>query len=725
MAEIHIDFETRSAVDLRKTGVHRYAEDITTDIWCMAWCFDGEGPGLWRPGEDPPPEVVAHIATGGPLVAHNANFELTLWDQVLTRRYGFPPAPIEQWRCTMAAAYAMALPGALGDAAGALGLDEAKDVAGHRLMLSMAKPRKVVGKLPATSFNSTGAKEKVSDEGWQEFIGADGLPLKILWWVDPDRLHRLYAYCAQDVRTEMALDKRLLRLRPEEQRLWHLDQRINARGVHVDETACLSAIEIVEKAREEANREMKVASNYEVASTTAVAQIIAFLEARGVKLEGLAKDQVTEMLARDDLAPECRRVLELRQQGARMATTKIQALLNGRSRDGRAKGLLQYHAASTGRWGGRRFQPQNLKRPDADQATIDFLIDTLRRPMKPAERYAVFSALVDDPIEALGDCVRGLVVAPPGRAMGAADFANIEGRVLAWLAGENWKIEAFKAYDAGTGPDLYKVAYSSSFGVPVEGVSKDKRQIGKVQELALGYQGGPGAFQAMARGYGIDIGARCDEILDVADPALADEAWDAWETYGRKSGMAESNWIAAEVIKRAWRGSHSATVALWADIEEAAIRAVQQPGTVFTLGRLRFRVSGSFLFMQLPSGRCLCYPYPKVEAKRTPWGSTKDLVTFFGQDTLTRKWGRTSTYGGKLTENAVQAIARDLLAEALVRLEDAGVDTVLHVHDEAVFHADPGVEDCEHVCSLMSQVPGWAEGLPVATEGWIGERYRK
>jgi len=309
--------------------------------------------------------------------------------------------------------------------------------------------------------------------------------------------------------------------------------------------------------------------------------------------------------------------------------------------------------------------------------------------------------------------------------MGAADFANIEGRVLAWLTGESWKLDAFRAYDADTGPDLYKLAYSRSFSKPIDRVTKDDRQIGKVEELALGFQGGPGAFRAMQASYGVDIGAEYDKLVGIAVPHLVDEAHDAWETYGKKSRMAEHDWIAAEIVKRAWRAEHPATVAFWADIEEAAVRAVRSPGATLTLGRLKLRMSGSFLFMQLPSGRTLCYPYPKVEQKTTPWGSRKELVTFFGQDTVTRKWGRTSTYGGKLTENAVQAIARDLLAEALLRLDEHDIETVLHVHDEAVFYADDDVESCGEVCRIMEILPEWATGLPVVAEGWVGERYRK
>lgn len=714
-ADLHIDYETRSAVDLRKTGVHVYAEDVTTEVWCAAYAFDGD-PKLWVPGDPCPYEILEHAVTGGTFVAHNAAFEIAIARGVLTARHGWPEIPVAQWRCTMAQSYAMAMPGALEDAAAAFGLEQRKDMDGRRLILAMAKPRKVIGQLPATSKIDA----EPDADGWQRFIGADGLVLKIQWWVDDARRQKGMAYCQQDVRTERALDERTLRLRPAEQALWVLDQKINNRGVVVDEEVCHAANAIVDRARKRNQKEIRDLTDYRVTTTTNVNQIRAWLTEQGVFLENLAADQVKEALARDDISPVTRRVLELRQMGARMSVAKVNSLLAGTSLDGRARGLLQYHAASTGRWGGRRFQPQNLKRPDKSMKPLtDTAIELLR-----ARDYETFESVFDDPIEAISNLIRGFVCAPEGQQMGAADFANIEGRVLAWLAGEAWKLDAFRAYDAGTGPDLYKLAFHKSFGVPLDRIEDEDRQVGKVQELALGYQGGPGAFQAMARGYGVDIGARYDEISALAGPLL-DESEDAFAAYGRKSGMHKRNWVAAEIVKRGWRAGHPRTVSFWSNLEDAALDAVRQPGAVATCGRLRLRVRGSFLWMVLPSGRALCYPYPKIQNKRTPWGSTKEMVTFFGQDTYTRKWGRTSTYGGKLVENATQAVARDLLAESIVRLEEQGVEVVLHVHDENVFYLPLTVDNCEHICATMSDSAAWAEGLPVAAEGWVGQRYRK
>ena len=298
------------------------------------------------------------------------------------------------------------------------------------------------------------------------------------------------------------------------------------------------------------------------------------------------------------------------------------------------------------------------------------------------------------PMSVLSSCLRGMIRAAPGCDLLAADYANIEGRGLAWLAGEDWKLDAFRAYDAGTGPDLYKVSAHRIYGTPVADVTKDQRQIGKVAELACGYQGGVGAFQRMAQTY----------LVKVADEL-------------------------ADTIKTKWREAHPATVAYWYDLETACYAAVSTPGAVLTAGargrQVAFRVKGSFLWCKLPSGRVLCYPYPKMKPVETPWGEIKDQVHYMHVDGLSNKWVETHTYGGKLAENVTQAICRDLLAYSIRQAEDAGYPVVLHVHDEVVAEVPKGFGSLEEFEEICARTPAWADGLPVVTEGWRGERYRK
>lgn len=315
----------------------------------------------------------------------------------------------------------------------------------------------------------------------------------------------------------------------------------------------------------------------------------------------------------------------------------------------------------------------------------------------------------------------------------AADYANIEGRVLAWLAGEQWKLEAFQAYDAGTGPDLYKVAYGRSFGVDPSAIGKTdpRRQIGKVMELALGYQGGPGAFAAMGKQYNVNIGDSYELVVDNAPEALADKALKAWLARGKRSGMTERAWVAAEVIKLLWREAHPNVTTFWWNLQDAALEALDQPGTVVTCGPVKFRKAGSFMFLQLPSGRALVYPYPRPAMKEMPWDgddgrpAMRRVFSYKGVDSYTRKWTDCYAYGGLWAENVTQAVARDLLAEAVVRLEEANYPVVLTVHDEVVSEVARSYGSVEEFCAIMTANPAWAAGCPVTAEGWEGERYRK
>jgi DNA polymerase bacteriophage-type len=671
------DFETYSEIDLRLAGLHNYATHSSTGAHCMSYGPDPEHVKTWVEGEAFPEDLTAHIESGGIITAWNAAFEWAIWNLCCVRKYGWKPLPISQVRCSMVRAYAMALPGALEDAAPALGVGQRKDQEGHRIMLQLSKPKK------------------------------DGS----MWRRDASTLEKffkMYEYNRQDVRTELACLDRLMELSPSETLLWELDHKINNRGVLCDLPSIEKAIAIVEAEQKRLNAEMLKVTGGVVGSCNEVQMLGKWIKSRGVEMDGLAKADVLSALAEDDEETETwgipmpsavRRALELRQEAAKSSTAKLVAMRNKASADGRLRNTHQYHAASTGRWAGRGFQPQNLSRP--------------REGIKYEDIEIMFSMLDDKEMldlfygpsmAAVADCVRGMLIAGKGNELVACDFSAIEARGLAWLAGQESVLQVFKTHGL-----IYEYAAASIYHVLLAEVTKDQRQKGKVVTLSMGYQGGVGAFQAMAKNYGVKV-----------PDAEADE------------------------IKKAWRAANQKIVQYWYDLESAVISAMRNNGVVSAgpIGRqIKFRKSGSFLWALLPSGRALCYPYPELRMVMTPWGEEKEQLTFMTIIDQTQKkkakvlsdpnakgrWQRVSTYGGSLAENMTQAIARDLLAEAMVAIETEGIDLVFHVHDEAVaevkqFRAQYALERME---TLMSTPPVWAKGLPLAAEGWHGKRYRK
>jgi DNA polymerase len=667
----HLDLETRSSCDLKACGLDVYSKDPTTDVHCAAYAFDDEPVQIWTAAQPCPERLRQHIEAGGLVYAHNAAFEIALTNEVLAKRHDWPTLKPEQCRCTMCMAYAMALPGSLENAAPAVGLTERKDGLGKRVMLKLCKPN-------------------VNNEFWTPETA-------------PDDFRKLYAYCKTDVEVERALHHRLMELSEQEQAVWTLDHKINQNGILVDLGAIGKALALVAQEKTRLDGEILKVTGGVVGSCTEVQLLVKWIKSQGVKITGLAKADVLDALGGDDLPPQVRNALELRKEAAKSSTAKLVAMRDRAAGDGRIRGIHQYHGASTGRWAGRGVQTQNLPRcrPGIKPQDVEDIIAHL-------DSRDYIDTFYGPTLDALSDSLRGMIIAPPGKDLVAVDFSNVEGRVLAWLAGENWKLEAFKNFDRGVGPDIYKLAYSRSFGIPVNEVTKEQRQIGKVMELALGYGGGVGAFQSMAKNYNVHF---------------TDEQ--------------------ADQIKVAWRKAHPRIVAYWSGLEAALYTLTSgRPMTVglgYGPGRsVTFKKAGSFLWCQLPSKRVLCYPYPEIREVTTPWGEDKDALTYMTvvsnvkakilpDPSASGTWKRISTYGGSLAENVTQAVARDILAEAMLRLDQQGAKIVAHVHDEAVIEiAHDAPEDAlKRIEAIFAEAPSWAVGLPMAAAGFRAKRYQK
>jgi DNA polymerase len=394
-----------------------------------------------------------------------------------------------------------------------------------------------------------------------------------------------------------------------------------------------------------------------------------------------------------DLPPAVEAALRLRREAAKSSTAKLVAMKERASSDGRVRGIHQYHGAATGRWAGRGIQAQNLPRGNLQPHEAEDAIDHLH------DRTYI-DVMYGQPLDVVSSCVRGMIVPAPGYELASIDFSAIEARVLAWLAGQESVLQIFQTHGK-----IYEHAAAGIYRVPMEQVTKAQRQIGKVSILALGYGGGVGAFQSMARNYNVKV-----------DDAEADE------------------------IKAAWRAANPAIVQYWYGLENAAIAALTRGGkhSAGAKGReVTYVKSGSFLWCKLPSGRVLCYPYPEIRTVTTPWGAEKDALTYMTVVDPSRKlkllpdpnakgqWQRISTYGGSLAENSCQSVARDLLADAMLRFQHCDANIVMHCHDEIVVEVKRGENKVAELEALMSELPTWAIGMPVSAEGWQRKRYGK
>ena len=641
-----IDLETYSSVDIGKAGVFKYVDSPDFTILLLAYAWN-DGPvhvlDLTNPEDHIETQdiISALVDPDTVKVAHNSAFERAC----LTRWLGGKELPAEEWEDTMVLAAMNGLPMSLDAAGAALQFQKQKMKEGTSLISYFCKPCKPT----ITNGGRTRNLPRHAPEKWERFV----------------------EYCRRDVEVEQAIYYRLkdFPVPDWERRVWALDARINERGVLVDRDLVNAAIDVDQEFTDTHRAEMKRLTGLD--NPNSVAQLKEWLAAVGVDCESLNKATVSD-LKKTVTDPTIRRVLELRQLLGKTSTKKYQAMVEAAGQDDRVRGLLQYYGAGrTGRWAGRLVQVQNL--PQNHLADIDKVRELVReRDLESLE--LVFDSVPD----VLSQLIRTAFVAKPGHTFLVSDYAAIEARVIAYLAGEKWRMDVF-----AQGGDIYCSSASQMFKVPVEkhGVNGHLRQKGKIAELACGYGGGVGALKA----FGAD-----------------------------KMGLTEAE---MQQIVDQWRAASPTIPRFWRDTENAAKRALENPGRMFTLPcGVKYRKDADALRCQLPSGRVLSY-----------WGARLDndgSICFMGQNQTTRKWEKTETWGGKLVENIVQAFARDCLAVALLRLDEAGYAITFHVHDEIIAEAPDGSR-WEDMADIMGQPIDWAPGLLLRGDGYDTKFYMK
>lgn len=701
---LFMDLETYSTEDLAKVGAYRYAEKAYPILW--GYAIDKAPAKVWDTAEEPMPKELKaawELAcdpedTTVRVVMHNG----MMFDRLVLRERGFGDLPPEKVIDTMTLAYESALPGSLEGLCEVFKLpaDKAKDKDGKNLIKLFCMPNE---------------KALVKTCG----LPADGHTF-------PEEWARFKNYCRLDVESmrEVFLHLPVSNLTPQEVQYAAVDAKINDRGFDVDVSLAQAAVEAGDAVKARLAKELSELTDGKVTAATQTMALAKYItDECGYPIGSVNKQSVDAAFADEYLPEQARRILENRTAYGRSSVTKYQVLLNGVNADGRLRGTLQFRGASrTGRFSGRRFQGQNLPRPTMSNADIEEAIN-LCKTGQLSEKYS------GKELDVLANLLRGVITAPAGKKLVVADYSNVEGRVLAWLAGADWKLQAFRDFDNGHGHDLYKVAYSRAFNVKPEDVTKKQRQVGKVLELALGYGGGASAFAKFSANYGIDLHEMAEGIKAVVKPDEWGRAYQYASHQELIEGFGDLDTIAftgCEVVKRAWRTSNPEIVAFWSDLEAAFKETLRKRSKFPTVcGRLELsyvKCAGkTYVRIKLPSGRYIAYP----EAKLKLYGDTSGIAYMASRTALPR-WYEQTTWGGKLVENVTQAVACDLLCNALLNLEAAGYETVLTIHDEALCEVPNSPEySVEKMEDLMTRLPPWAEGLPLVAAGFESTRYRK
>jgi len=708
---LYLDTETFSEADLKSAGTHRYAEHPSTEIMIAQWALGDAEPVVEDLTARKRGEELTHWLheKTTPVVLHNSHFDRTLMRHV----WGVKVDP-ERIIDTMVQAMAHGLPGGLDKIGAALNIDsdQQKDKRGKQLIQLFCKPR------------PKNMKERRATR-----------------WTHPDEWDEFLEYSRQDIVAMRAIHQKLpkwnYRIGHPEHNLWCLDQRVNDRGICIDLDLAHAAVRAVDIEKARLKHRVQDATDGLVSGPSKRDDMLFYILAEyGVDLPDMRADTLRRRLEDPELPEGVKLLISLRLEATKTSTAKYQAVINSASADGRVRNTTQFAGAQrTTRWAGRILQPHNMPRPDMGHMADHFLCSTkdleaddeaLVREYEEQGVAALKGGFANDiftDVMALtSNLVRGLIIAPPHKKLAVADLSNIEGRGLAYLGNEEWKLKAFRDFDQGKGPDLYKLAYARAFNTDPKDATGYKRQIGKVMELGLGYEGGVAAFITFAAVYKMDLAVLADAVHSTASKDVLASAYGMheWATKKKRTlGLERNVYVACEALKAMWRTAHPATKQLWADASEAVKLAIANPKEAFPVGRhIKVQVDGSWLRVRLPSGRYLCYLAPRV--------AEDGQISYLGVNQYTRQWARIKSYGGKFIENWDQAWARDVLANGMQPAENEGYEIVLHVHDELVTEVpDSDAHSADRLAEIMATPPKWAPDAPLAAAGFETKRYHK
>lgn len=728
MSECFHDWETRGWEDLRGRGLDVYLDHAEPTI--LTWAVDDDPIQIWDALEDPEiPDDFRRVCADRSIsmVAHNAPFDRG----VLHRLVGGLHVPMARWRCTRAQAYAHGLPGAL-------------DTLGVALRIPESERKLSDGKALIQLFC-------VPHDG--RFVSPYERPAE---WATFKR------YAIQDTAALRTIHRALPQCNYSGENLdvWHLDQKVNQRGFGFDDELAEAAVKLLGRAKKKHDDRAGELTGGVVEATTQRDRLLRYLASKGLDIPNMRAATIREYLESADVEPGIRLLLEIRLEASKSSGAKYKKGLAQVGRGGRMRNTIQYGGAGrTGRFSGKGFQPHNMSRPvvlvrkESGKYELEPVkakyIDAIVLPAIRSGAALDLPEVYGGPNEACALALRHCIVADPGNEFVVGDWSNIEGRILAWIAGELWKLQAFRDKDAGTGADLYKLLYSRFFGKLIDTINDTERQAGKVVDLSMGFHGGVGAFVTMAAGYGIDLSVLPALVLPNADPKMLKKAHKAWRRAfltGEDFDLEPDVYQACDVLKQLYRASSPAIDQIAYELDRAIKSCVANPGISMCVAKCTIWRTGGSLNIQLPSGRRIIYWGPQLHIeKRVDPETGKETNSEYVSYMVARgkSWFRLRAWSGLFVENIVQAIANDILRAAMLRVDrhcwtvpavsaylqglppDEQTAITLHVHDEIVIEVPAGTIQLEKYLGILTEPTDWSSGLPLAAEGWVGPRYGK